>query len=150
MKMARRGSVAVIAFVFAIAPSFFSTPSRAADALKDIPWKIDQLTAQRLAVEAYLPQQRMGMFDPSPGMSAPFFVFDGLNESPANGSFGFFAVNPWTGDVWDLWGCFRLMTPALHLSQFEIRQRFSQDELKHYAELSSLRPDCIVDLNDDD
>jgi len=36
-------------------------------------------------------------------MSHRFFEFDGVDQF-GNGSFGFFAVNPWTGDVWALWG----------------------------------------------
>ena len=61
-------------------------------------------------------------FDPD-GKSGAFFVFHGLTNPPVEGSFGYFAVNPWTGDVWALWGCHRLSTPALRKSQAAIRRR---------------------------
>ncbi|HUC60433.1 MAG TPA: hypothetical protein VMF53_00605, partial [Alphaproteobacteria bacterium] len=64
---------------------------------------------------------------------------------PRDGSFGYFAVNPWTGDVWNLWGCHKMSTPALRKSQAAIRKRFTADESKHYAELRRLKPGCIVE-----
>jgi hypothetical protein len=75
--------------------------------------------------------------------SGSFFVYNGLTKPPAEGSFGFFAVNPWTGDVWNLWGCQRLSTPALRKSQAAIRRHFTREELKQYARLRRLKPECI-------
>jgi hypothetical protein len=74
-------------------------------------------------------------------MSPPFFVFYGLNES--DGGFGYFAVNPWTGDVWALWECRKLSTQALRKSQAEIRRRFTHQEIKQYSRLAHLKPECI-------
>jgi hypothetical protein len=111
----------------------------------NLPPKVDEAMAHRLAAEANGPGYKLDWFDYSAAMSPPFFVYDGLNKPPVNGSFGFFAVNPWTGDVWNLWGCHKLSTPALRKSQAEIKKRFTPEELKHYAELSRLRPDCIVE-----
>jgi len=76
-------------------------------------------------------------------MSHRFFEFDGVNQS-GDGTFGFFAVNPWTGDVWALWGCHKLSTAALRKSQAEIRRHFPPAKLKRYDQLSGLRPDCVV------
>ena len=56
---------------------------------------------------------------------------------------GSFAVNPWTGDVWSLWGCRKLSTLALRKSQVEIRKCFTREELKQYAQLRRLKPECI-------
>jgi hypothetical protein len=81
----------------------------------------------------------------SSNFSPPFLVFQGASKPPAEGSFGYFAVNPWTGDVWNLWGCHRLSTPALRKSQAAIRQRFSREELKQYARLRRLKPVCTVE-----
>ncbi len=107
------------------------------------PWKIDETTAQQLAAEGqYGADHYLDSFD-FDSNSDSFFVFDGLNPPPAEGSFGFFAVNAWTGDVWNLWGCHRLSTPALRRSQAAIRRRFTRDELKQYARLRRLRPECI-------
>jgi len=109
----------------------------------EIPWKIDEPTAQRLAAEAhYGADKYLDAFDDDSNLSRPFFVFYGVNESPAEGSFGYFAVNPWTGDVWSLWGCRELSTPALRRSQAEIRKRFTREELKQYARLRRLKPEC--------
>jgi len=104
-------------------------------------FKIDERTAWRLAAEAYDHGRDPKSFDYDPGMGRPFFVYDGINEP--NGSFGFFAVNPWTGDVWDLWDCRRLSTPALRKSQAIIRSRFAPKELKQYKRLAAIRPECI-------
>ncbi len=114
--------------------------SRAAE----LPWKVDEQTAQLLAAEGYGHGMGPERFDFQTGMSHRFFEFDGLNQS-SNGSFGFFAVNPWTGDVWALWGCHKLSTPALRKSQAEIRRRSTREELKQYPRLSRLEPDCIVE-----
>jgi hypothetical protein len=78
-------------------------------------------------------------------MSPPFFVYYGLSETPAEGAFGYFAVNPWTGDVWALSGCHKLTTPALRKSQMEIRKRFTREELQQYARLRRLKPECVVE-----
>lgn len=110
----------------------------------DVPWKIDVQTAQRLVAEAYDHGIESKWFDFDPGMSHRFFEFDGINQS-GNGSFGFFAVNPWTGDVWALWGCHKLLTPALRKSQAEIRRRFAGQDLKRYVRLSRLKPACATD-----
>jgi hypothetical protein len=74
--------------------------------------------------------------------SPPFFVFQGIIGHGAADSFGFFAVNPWTGDVWSLFGCKWLSTPTLRKSQAEIRSRFTPDELKEYPRLHRLNPGC--------
>jgi hypothetical protein len=103
------------------------------------PWKIDERTALRLASEAYGVDEKW--FDYDAGISHPFFVYYGLTES--DGSFGFFAVNPWTGDVWSLWSCRRLSTLALRKSQAEIRRRFTRQELTQYRRLAQIKPDCI-------
>jgi hypothetical protein len=108
------------------------------------PWKIDEPTAQRLAAEAdHGSATDLDAFDYDSNLSPPFFVFYGVNEPPAEGSFGHFAVNPWTGDVSSLWGCRKLSTPALRKSQAEIRKRFTREELKQYARLRHFKPECV-------
>jgi hypothetical protein len=91
----------------------------------------------------------LGFFDYDSSISInftpPFIVFDGLSKPPAEGSFGVFAVNPWTGDVWNLWGCHRLSTPALRKSQAAIRRHFTLTETKRYAGLRRLKPTCTVE-----
>jgi hypothetical protein len=111
-----------------------------------IPWKIDEATAQRLAAEGHYGAERnVDAFDYDGNLDPPFFVYYGINDSPAEGGFGYFAVNPWTGDVWALWGCHRLSTPALRKSQAAIRRRFTTQELKQYNRLRRLKPECIFE-----
>jgi len=112
-----------------------------------IPWKIEEPTAQRLAAEAhYGADEYLDAFNyDGDTMSPPFFVYYGLNEPPGEGGFSYFAVNPWTGDVWALWGCHKLSTPALRKSQEEIRKRFTREELKQYTRLRRLKPECIFE-----
>ena len=89
--------------------------------------KIDEPTARRLAAEAvYRSDRYLDSFNYAANISLPFFIYDGLSEPPAEGSFGYFAVNPWTGDVWALWGCHRMSTPALRKSQAAIRRHFGR------------------------
>ena len=62
-----------------------------------------------------------------------------------DGSGGYFAVNPWTGDVWDMWDCGKqYSTPGLRKAQAVIRKRFSPAELKEYPRLRDLNPGCDV------
>ena len=112
--------------------------------------KLDKTAAQYLAAEAvYGRHQYLNFFyyddNMSSAFSPPFLVFQGASKPPSEGSFGYFAVNPWTGDVWNLWGCHRLSTPALRRSQAEIRQRFSPAELQQYVRLRRLKPACTVE-----
>ena len=84
-------------------------------------------------------------FDDQGNVNPPFFIYYGINDAPAEGGFGYFAVNPWTGDVWALWGCHKLSTPALRKSQAAIRRHFGRNELKQYARPRRLKPECIVE-----
>jgi hypothetical protein len=113
---------------------------------KKMPLKIDEPTANRLAAEGAdhgATTEDLLYEDAGSEKRAPFFVYYGLSRPPREGTFGYFAVNPWTGDVWALWGCQRLSTPALRKSQAEIRKQFTREELTQYAKLRRLRPQCI-------
>jgi hypothetical protein len=111
----------------------------------DIPPKIDVEGARKLAYEAVGRVVSKGSFDYDGGSAnQPFIGFQAFGDSVA-GSFGFYAVNPWTGDVWALWGCRRLSTPALRKAQKEIKDRFTPSERADYQRLHKLRPVCITD-----
>jgi hypothetical protein len=104
----------------------------------DLPWKIGEGEAVRLAAEAYNWSERYIWFD---RRESSFFVLAPLGgdvEAPVT----WLAVNPWTGDVWNIWRCKRLSTALLRQSQAAIRRRFRTDELRQYARLHALRPDC--------
>ncbi len=111
-----------------------------------MPWKVDEPTAQRLAAEGHYGADReVDAFDYNPGANPPFFIYEGVNDAPVEGSFGYFAVNPWTGDVWALWGCHRLSTSALRKSRASIRRRFTAAEMKQYTKLRQLKPECTFE-----
>lgn len=87
-----------------------------------------------------------GSFEGELSPRSLFYIFQGLHSDPGkegSATFGFFAVNPWTGDVWDLWDCGkRYRTPALRKAQAAIRKRFTPAELKEYPRLRDLKPGC--------
>ncbi|HZK90298.1 MAG TPA: hypothetical protein VFC56_09150 [Stellaceae bacterium] len=104
--------------------------------------KIGYTIAARLVAEGVNQGTTVRNLDYQEHLNHPFFEFYGITEVS---SFGYFAVNPWTGDVWALWGCRRLSTPALRKSQAAIRRRFSPAELRQYPRLHRLKPECIVE-----
>jgi len=76
-----------------------------------------------------------------------FFIYQLWGES--YGTKGWFAVNPWTGDVWDTMAgpnCKHYTTPALAKEQEQIKKRFTKAELKEYKHLSELKPRRLYDL----
>ena len=58
---------------------------------------------------------------------------------------GFFAVNRWTGAVWDIWACEKVSTPESDRTKVKIRTWFTPEELKQYDQLDSIRPICVDD-----
>src|SRR5580658_1041752 len=53
-----------------------------------------------------------------------FLAFEAMWPNP-NGStlIGYFAVNPWTGDVWETNGCYRISSAAMKKTQAAIWKR---------------------------
>ena len=136
--MMRLGSKISI-FVYVLVSSW-SLPGWAAD----IPWKIDEPAAQQLAAEANGEAYRPDQFRKSDDRkSAPFFVVDLYAWHADIGVIDSFAINPWTGDVWDLLGCYKLLNYELRQSQLKVRKQFTHEELKHYDELAAIRPKCL-------
>ena len=132
----------VIVSILIVADVFLSGQKTSARSTR-VALKVDADVALRLVAEAYSDPPHPEWFDYNPHADDDsFFDFQGITEIS---TFGFFAVNPWTGDVWALWGCHKLSTPALHKDQAAIRRKFTPSELKQYKRLSALRPDCIVE-----
>jgi len=141
MRLTSRSAFYVLALIGGIIVLYGGVVARESQ----IPWKIDEATARRLAAEGhYGADEGLEYFDYDSNDGA-FIVFNTISRPPANGGFGYFAVNEWTGDVWALWGCHRLSTPALRKSQAAIRREFTREELKQYARLRRLKPECIVE-----
>lgn len=110
-------------------------PCRAASGLT----KIDSDTAARLAAEAIGWTLKNIDYDKQ---EASFFIFAALGGRYGTAPAAWIGVNQWTGDVWDVWMCRRLSTPALRRSLAAIRRRFAANEMRQYARLHALRPIC--------
>ena len=107
----------------------------------NIPKKITVEEAQVLVFQARgkrpsgsLDYDRKGVYD-------RFYGFQGVGA--VGGTYGFFSVNVWTGDVWSGWECKRISSPASEQSRAEIKKRFSPDEMKQYSKLHALKPECL-------
>ncbi len=110
---------------------------------KEIPWKIDEKTAHILTAEAHdggMDLWQAYDYDDGNRMSPGFFAYTELGLEADN--VGVFAVNPWTGDVWSLWECKKISTPASRAIQKEIRKRFTLEELYQYKRLGRIKPSC--------
>ena len=71
-----------------------------------------------------------------------FLYFEVLTTNPvASPVVGHYAVNPWTGDVWNPALCERLTLPSLKRMQERIRKRFKFAE-QEYARLRAKKPLC--------
>jgi len=72
-----------------------------------------------------------------------FFYFAATWSNPVGSPMaGYYAVNPWTGDVWDVNACKRLESGRLRREREDIRRRsgISKDA---YSELRKKKPLCI-------
>jgi hypothetical protein len=101
--------------------------------------KVDRQAAQQLAAQGYswpliyMEYDRREKF---------FYLFAALGGQYATAPVGWITVNPWTGDVWDVWSCNKLSTATLRKSQAAIRRKFQRDELRQYSRLRALKPIC--------
>jgi len=114
----------------------------------EIDKKIDVEMAQKFALAAVKPAfEDVEMSKMPDDYAPPFIMFEGADfQLPGSFMVGHFAVNPWTGDVWDTGGfCRRLTTPALKEMQAKIRRSFSRKEKEAYDRLHKLKPWCDAD-----
>ena len=103
--------------------------------------KITIKEAQALAYQA-LEMKPDGSLDYDPkGVYNRFYGFQGIGA--VGGTYGFFSVNVWTGDVWSGWACKRISSQALKHSQAQIKKRFTPEEMKQYGKLHALKPECL-------
>jgi hypothetical protein len=122
----------------------------AAGAGSDRP-KISLKTARQLVYEGlrvYSPGSDFTRVDVSrirDNYDREFFYFEATWPNPTGSPhLGSFAVNPWTGDVWNAAGCERLTSASLARLQDGIRKRFGFKE-KEYSALRARKPLCGVD-----
>jgi hypothetical protein len=123
--------------------TLFILPLSGAEAyVTKIPYKINQKMALRLLIAAdagasQVPDQIS--YDGITFDGPPFYSF---SHADARGAFDYWSVNPWTGDVWDLWTCKKISTSASLSLQTKIRKRFTQEEMKQYDLLAAVKPQC--------
>jgi len=107
--------------------------------------KVDDQEAMKLVLTALGPPlPGAGLDVTSPEGFAPFLLVQALGNEAF--TFGWYAVNPWTGDVWDVWICRlekRMSTPALRAEQAAIKHRFTAKELAAYPALRKIKPNCL-------
>jgi hypothetical protein len=71
-----------------------------------------------------------------------FLYFDASAKNPIGSPHvGYFAVNPWTGDVWNAAGCTRLTSSEIKRIQREIRKQLGVND-KEYQHLMDKKPLC--------
>jgi hypothetical protein len=80
----------------------------------------------------------------SPRPLDPEFYYFAATRASGTGSpmVGYYAVNPWTGDVWDVNGCNRIESSSLKKRQREIRRQ-SGIRNSVYEKLRVKKPLCI-------
>lgn len=105
---------------------------------ENVPEKVSEQLGYKLAVIAIdWPGQihKTGVLKNTTGFL--IYQIDGRYEDRV----GWYAVNRWTGDVWDINGdCKHLTNSKLQLEQGKIKEQFSKEELKEYKHLSRLEP----------
>jgi hypothetical protein len=104
---------------------------------KDVDKKVDDRLGEKL-IELLFDDSRKPGIEEVEGLQENFLVYTVIGER--EGMKSDYGVNPWTGDVWDLWECKRISTPSLQKAQGDIRKRYSPEELGQYNKLHMLRP----------
>lgn len=107
---------------------------------------ISQDTARKLVHDALVTLNKSGpsvkiarfRYDYAP----EFYAFAATWPNPdGDPLIGYFAVNPWTGDVWDIMGCKRITSPAIEKEQDAIWKR-SQIAPEAKGTLQEKSPAC--------
>lgn len=104
--------------------------------------KISEEEARKLVYEVVKIHNPSAELTSTPRDDDPDFYFFAASWANPVGSpiIGYFAVNPWTGDVWDS-GCRRLKSPSLRKLQESIRKPLRLNK-KMYKELHAKMPIC--------
>ena len=115
------------------------------------PWDASTATACKMKqLDAESGEQLAELAYPRAGIGSPtkrnetFLIYQVLGKY--EGTATWLAVNPWTGDVWNMDECKLLSNPALQKAQAKIKDQFSAKELKEYERLHSIKPYREYDL----
>jgi hypothetical protein len=108
--------------------------------------KIGVEEARRLVYEIVKVHNPGASLTNSPRPFDPDFYFLAATWPNPTGSpiIGYFAVNPWTGDVWNSAGCEHVTSRPLEKLQQVIRKR-SHLKKEEYARLGAKKPMCGMD-----
>ena len=108
--------------------------------------KIGIEEARKLAYEAVKVHNPDATLISSPRAFDPDFYFFAATWPNPTGSpiIGYFAVNPWTGDVWNAAGCEHPTSKSIEKLQQEIRRR-SHFKRGEYTRLRAKKPICDSD-----
>jgi len=76
------------------------------------------------------------------GFDPDFFYFEATWPNPTGSPIiGYFAVNPWTGDVWDAGLCERVISADIKTRQEQIRKR-TKLKKEDFEKMHNKRPRC--------
>jgi hypothetical protein len=108
--------------------------------------KIDIEEARKLVHEVVKGHNPDASITSSPRAFDPdFYFFAATWPNPAGSPMiGYFAVNPWTGDVWNAAGCEHLTSKSIERLQQDIRKR-SHFKREDYVKLREKKPMCGAD-----
>ena|SRR6185369_17544430 len=98
---------------------------------EEIEKKVDSSLGHRLIEAIYKPERTNKVYIDEITALQTFPVYEIREE---------YAVNPWTGDVWDMFSCQQISNPQIQKIQEAIKKMFNAKELKEYERLRSLRP----------
>ncbi len=122
-----------ITLAFLITGLFFSSACSA----EEIAPKVDEELGKKLVRSIFTHMPKPGVEEVKEFQKNFIdYIAIGIHQGEQND----YAVNPWTGDVWDLWSCERVSNASLRKMQTEIKQKFNSDEIKEYKRLHNLRP----------
>lgn len=113
----------------------------------EIPEKVSIELGNKLIgiAHGWPPERKIEPPDGYDGPDDPFYIYQELGQYV--GTAGWYAVNPWTGDVWDIMGnCEHLTNSILQKEQEKIKMKFSKSEMKEYKRLNALKPRRMYDL----
>jgi hypothetical protein len=138
------------ACVLGLAATILSLSFNVANARpKEVPKKVTEQEAMDLVGTMYGPSVGEGGFDVTePDDFNGFYLV--ADMGPEAGIADWWAVNPWTGDIWSVQLCFFMgpvTSPEIRATQAKFKARFSQAELKEYTRLHRLEPTHC--MNDD-
>ncbi|MEA1651820.1 hypothetical protein UAJ10_22750 [Nitrospirillum sp. BR 11164] len=145
MKMSKAWGGA-IALSFVVALSWPPGRTLAADQRNDVPpYKINLTQAEALANIALAMVDKRGWLEGGLDDDGRFYGYWAYAVH-GNGHYAEVAVNPWTGDVWDVWRCKKVKKPELQAAQKVLKEiNFSAAESRLYNDLAKWRPLCLKD-----